>query len=69
MKLGSNSGRAMLDICHNAWILGIISAFARSEEKDRKTSIYTVQNLSDAHLFVASIAISKYQQKTGKKKQ
>jgi len=69
MNLDVNSGRAMLDTCHETWIFGTISAFGGTEEKDRKTSSCTVQNLSDAHLFVASIAISQYQQQTGKKKQ
>jgi len=69
MNLGVNCGRAMLDTCHETWILGTISAFGGTEEKDRKTSSCTVQYLSDSHLFVTSIAMSQYQQQTGKKKQ
>jgi len=44
-NLDVNSGRAMLDTCHETWILGTISAFVGTEEKDRKTSSCTVQNL------------------------
>jgi len=69
MNLDVNSGRSMLDTCHKAWILDTFSAFGGTEETDRKISGCTVQNLSDAHLFVASIAISQYQQQTDKKKQ
>jgi hypothetical protein len=69
INLNVNSGRAMLDTCHKTWILGTNSAFVGTEEKDRKTFSCTVQNLSDVHLFVSSIAILQYQQQTGKKKQ
>jgi hypothetical protein len=62
MNLDVNSGRFMLDTCHETWILGTISAFVGTVEKDSKTSSYTVQNLSDVHLFVASTAVSQYQQ-------
>jgi hypothetical protein len=64
-----NSGRATLDTCNETCIWVTKSAFAGTETKDWKISSCRVQNLSDAHLLGASIAISKYQQETGKKKQ
>lgn len=51
MNLDVNSGRTMLETCHEPWILGTISVFAGTEEKTEKHPVARCKT-SQMHTYV-----------------